>query len=430
MSRKDFLTGLITGVLIAGFIVCVVLCIRIGKQVGNQRTVSEQHGSSAAQVQVAPREADKEIREPEQMPDVSEESILSNPEIAGKVEALEELIRENYIDDVDEEALANGLYSGLMESLNDPYAAYYTPEEWISMQQETQGIYYGIGAYLQKDADTLYPRITGIIKNTPAEETGLLEDDIIIEVGGEDVYDMELTDVVARIKGEEGTKVHLVVVRGYLTSKQEELEFDVERRRVETPTVEYEMMDGDIAYIQIAEFDSVTVEQFEEALTSAKAANAKGLVLDLRSNPGGSVGAVVRIARMLLPAGRIVYTVDKYGHEESYDCDGSNEIDIPMVVLINGNSASAAEILAGAIKDYGVGTLLGTQTFGKGIVQQIFTLSDGSAMKLTVSHYYTPLGNDIHKVGIEPDQIVEFDRDAYLEDRTDNQLDAALELLR
>lgn len=436
MSRKDFLTGLITGVLIAGFIVCVVLCIRIGLDIRDQRTTGTgrengSHGSSSSsQVQFGPAEPDKEIREPEEMPEVSEASILSDPEIAGKVEALEELIRENYIEDVEDEDLANGLYNGLMESLNDPYASYYTPEEWISMQQETVGIYYGIGAYLSIDTETLYPRITGIIRNTPAEESGLMEDDIIVEVDGEDVYDMDLTEVVSRIKGEEGTKVHLVLIRGYRTDDQEELEFDVERRRVEAPTVTYEMMDGNIAYIQITEFDSVTVGQFEEALASAKGAHAKGLVLDLRSNPGGSVGAVVRIARMLLPEGRIVYTVDKYGHEESYDCDGSNEIDIPMVVLVNGNSASAAEILAGAIKDYGVGTLLGTQTFGKGIVQQIFTLSDGSAMKLTVSHYYTPLGNDIHKVGIEPDIVVEFDRDAYIEDRTDNQLEEALELLQ
>jgi len=431
VSRRDFLTGLITGVLIAGFVVCVVLCIRIGKQIGEQKTPdNNSRGERASQSAGAAGEPDKEITEPEEMPDVSDASVLSNPEIVGKVEALEDLIRENYIEDITEEDLADGLYSGLMESLNDPYAAYYTPEEWLAMQQDTQGIYYGIGAYLTKDTETLYPKITGIIRDTPAEECGLLEDDIIIEVGGEDVYDMDLSEVVAMIKGEEGTKVHLVLIRGYLTSDQEELEYDVERRRVETPTVSYEMMDGDIGYIQIAEFDSVTVGQFEEALANVKLANAKGLVLDLRSNPGGSVGAVVRIANMLLPKGRIVYTVDKYGNEESYNSDGTHEIDIPMVVLVNGNSASAAEILAGAIKDYGVGTLLGTQTFGKGIVQQIFTLSDGSAMKLTVSHYYTPLGNDIHKVGIEPDVVVEFDRDAYLEDRSDNQLDAALEMLR
>ena len=164
-------------------------------------------------------------------------------------------------------------------------------------------------------------------------------------------------------------------------------------------------------------------------MEQARADQMQGLIIDLRSNPGGSLGAVVQIARMMLPQGHIVYTEDKNGNQDFYDCDGKNELDVPLVVLVNGNSASASEILAGAIKDYGIGTLVGTTTYGKGIVQRIFTLTDGSAIKLTISHYYTPLGNDIHKVGIVPDEELPFDADKYREDGTDNQLDRAIELI-
>ncbi|MCR5389735.1 MAG: S41 family peptidase, partial [Lachnospiraceae bacterium] len=325
--------------------------------------------------------------------------------------------------------LSEGMYRGIMEALNDPYAEYYNTEEWIEMQNDTEGIYFGIGAYLMKDLEYLYPRVTGIIDNTPAQEAGLKTDDIIVEVEGEEVYDMSLTDVVNRIRGEEGTKVHLKVIRGADTADREELEFDVERRKVETPTVTSEMKDNNIGYIRISEFDTVTVDQFAEALAEVKGKNAKGLIIDLRDNPGGSLKSVVDIAGMLLPAGKVVYTEDKYGRQDVYECDGKHEINIPMAVLVNGNSASASEILAGAIKDYKKGTLIGTTTFGKGIVQRIFELKDDSAVKLTVSHYYTPNGNDIHKVGIAPDVELEFDREAYEKDETDNQLQKAIEIL-
>ena len=247
-------------------------------------------------------------------------------------------------------------------------------------------------------------------------------------MAGTDVYDMKLDDVVALIRGEEGTTVHIVISRAEGNGRKK-YEFDVERRRVESPTVDSEMKD-DIGYIYIREFDMVTVDQFAEALAEVKEKGAKALVIDLRSNPGGSLKAVVDIAGQILPAGKVVYTEDKYGKQEFYGSDGTKELDIPLAVLVNGDSASASEILAGAIKDYKKGTIVGTTTYGKGIVQQVFSLKDGSAVKLTVSHYYTPNGNDIHKVGIEPDVKVEFDRDAYLKDGTDNQLEKALELLR
>ena len=190
------------------------------------------------------------------------------------------------------------------------------------------------------------------------------------------------------------------------------------------------MGDDGIAYIQIAEFDEVTSGQFEDYLEQARNDGMKGLVIDLRDNPGGSLSTVVEIANQILPKGLVVYTEDRDGNRKEYECDGKHEIEVPLVVLVNGNSASASEILAGAIKDYGVGTILGTTTFGKGIVQKIFSLSDGSALKLTISHYYTPKGNDIHGVGIEPDEELELDKEAYLEDGADNQLDRAKEILK
>ena len=202
----------------------------------------------------------------------------------------------------------------------------------------------------------------------------------------------------------------------------------MERRRIESPTVEYEMYDNGMAYIQITEFDMVTSKQFEEAYNQAKSNGMRGLIIDLRSNPGGNLTTVCDIARMILPKGLIVYTEDKYGKRDEYTCDGKNRIEVPLVVLTNGYSASASEILAGAVKDYGIGKIVGTTTYGKGIVQKIINLSDGSALKLTVSTYYTPNGNNIHQIGVEPDVEVPFDAEQY-QNGTDNQLERAKEVL-
>ena len=191
------------------------------------------------------------------------------------------------------------------------------------------------------------------------------------------------------------------------------------------------MLEDGIAYIQITEFSETTVDQFADALAVARESGMKGLIIDLRANPGGSLSAVVDIARMLLPKGLVTYTEDKYGTRKEYSCDGKHEFDLPLVVLVDGNSASASEVLAGAIKDYGIGTLVGTTTFGKGIVQQIIGMDDGSALKVTVSSYYSPKGNNIHGTGIEPDLECEFDAEAYYgEEAFDNQLDYAKDVLR
>lgn len=395
-----FLLGLLVGVIIMIFVgACAYVGTRLYQLAGSRtaRTAS----------------ADK----------ISADGII-NDDTVEKLEALEEVIDQYYYrdEDIDPEAMTEGMYAGLVDSLGDPYSVYYTAEEWQQMMEETEGIYYGIGAYVSLDTTTGFAKISGVIANTPAEEAGLRENDIIYLVDGEATQGHELTEVTSMIKGEEGTTVHLTV---YREGEADYLEMDVTRRKIESPTVNYEMYNNGIGYIQITEFDDVTSDQFAEALAVIKGSDAKGLVLDLRSNPGGSLPVVVDIARSILPKGMIVYTEDKYGKRDEYTCDGKNELDIPLVVLINGNSASASEILAGAIKDYGKGTLIGTTTFGKGIVQRVLPLTDGTALKLTISSYYTPNGNNIHGIGIDPDIECEFDSEVYYDDGVDNQLERA-----
>lgn len=350
---------------------------------------------------------------------------VTDADVVRKMGILEETIQQYFWQDVDSATLEEGAYRGILDSLDDPYSVYYTEEELIALQEQTQGIYYGIGAYISQDVETGYVQISKIIKNTPAEESDLIQGDYIYEINGESMYGKESAYVVSKIKGEEGTYVTITVLR---SGESEPLDIEVERRQIESPTVEYEMYDNHMAYIQITEFDAVTSGQFEEALGQARQEGMQGLIIDLRSNPGGNLSTVCEIARMLLPKGLIVYTEDKYGEREEYTCNGQNEIDVPLVVLTNGYSASASEILAGAIKDYGIGKLVGTTTYGKGIVQKVINLSDGSAMKITVSTYYTPNGNNIHQIGIDPDVEVAFDAEQY-QNGVDNQLEKAKQVL-
>lgn len=350
-----------------------------------------------------------------------------NP-ILKKIETLENTIHKKfYLAEVTDEELEEGLYRGMLEALDDPYSEYYTVEELEEVLDSTEGIYYGIGAYLMLDTDTGLPRVTGVIEGAPAEEVDLRPDDLIYKADDTELQGLSLRESVALIKGPENTEVVLTIIRD-----GEELEVPVQRRKVESPTVQFEMLDDDMAYIEITEFDDVTVDQFADALAMAKGSDMKGLILDLRANPGGSLSAVVDIARMMLPKGLIVYTEDKQGKRTEYTCDGARELEVPLVVLTDGNSASASEILAGAIQDYGIGTLVGTTTFGKGIVQQLIGLDDGSAIKLTISSYYTPNGRNIHGTGITPDIECEFDGETYYgtDDHYDNQLEKAKEVLK
>ena len=402
--RRSFAGGLIAGIVLTLFLGC-------GYFAGTQlyRAFQAQKGAVSASG------------------DSQEAVSVANPATMQKMGVLEEMIDEYYLEDAQESALEQGVYKGMIEALQDPYSTYYSQEELEELQNKTQGIYYGIGARVGIDADTQLPRIASVIEGTPAQEAGLMAGDLLYEVDGTCVQGMDLNSAVALVKGDEGTIVHLTVIR---EGETDYLEFDVERRKLENETVTYEMMEDGIGYIQIQEFDDVTVDQFSEALDACRREGMQGLILDLRGNPGGNLSTVCEIARMMLPDGLIVYTEEKNGDREEYTCDGNRQLIEPLVVLVDSNSASASEILAGAVKDYGIGTLVGTTTFGKGIVQRIMKLSDGSAVKLTVSKYYTPKGNNIHEIGISPDVEVPFEAEAYLEDGTDNQLDKAVEVLK
>ena len=373
----------------------------------------------------------KDIQQGSVQNDISSEETIITTELLQKLQIIEQVIRQNYYqnEDIDGEVMEAGIYKGLIGALGDPYSDYFTSEELHDLMQQTEGIYYGIGAGVSLDTVTSYPKISKVYNSTPAEEAGLRENDIIYEVEGETTYGLTLTEVVARIKGDENTWVNLTI---YREGEADYLSIDVQRRKVNIPTVEFKMLDEEAAYIQITEFDEITIEQFTEALAMAKGNHMKGLILDLRSNPGGSLTSVVEIAQRILPKGMIVYTEDKYGNRNEYTCDGTRQLEVPLVVLINGNSASASEILAGAIKDYGIGTLVGTTTYGKGIVQSVMPMTDGSAIKLTISSYFTPRGNNIHGIGIAPDIECEFDGESYYEDPShpDNQLEKAKSVLQ
>ena len=406
-DNKAFFSGMLVGVLVTAALVAVIGL-----------------GMTAYDVFVSDPKEEKLLAAQE---DENDTDSLADSEMLEKLSYMEKVIDAYYYkDDLDKEALEEGIYRGLMDAVGDPYTCYFTEEEIEELWEQTVGVYYGIGAYVSLDDSGFYPMITSPIAGSPAEEADLRANDIVYEVNGESTYGMDLDSVVALIKGEEGTTVDLTIVR---EGEADYLHVTVERRRVEAPSVTSEMFDNGMAYIQITEFSDTTVTQFEEALTTARDSGMKGLIIDLRANPGGALNSVVRIARMLLPEGLIVYTEDKYGHREEYSCDSKNEFELPLVVLVDGNSASASEVLAGAIKDYEIGTLVGTTTFGKGIVQQIIDIKDGSAVKVTTSSYYSPKGTNIHGTGIEPDIVCEFDGDAYYNEDYDNQLEFAKEVL-
>lgn len=347
-----------------------------------------------------------------------------------KIKTIEEAIEEYfYGEEISTSELQDGIYKGMVEALGDPYSEYYSTEELTDALDSNQGISYGIGAYISLNQQMDMAMISGVMEDTPAEEAGLREGDIIYQVDGESTQGLSITQVVSMVKGQENTTVHLTV---YREGEPDYLELDIERRKqIETETIQSGMLEdtNQIGYLRIREFDGVTVDQFNEAMAELNASEMKGLILDLRSNPGGDLTAVTEVARRILPKGLIVYTEDKEGVRTEYSCKGEHELKIPLVVLVNQFSASASEILAGAIKDYNKGTIIGTTTYGKGIVQRIHRLEDGTAIKLTVSAYFTPNGKNIHGIGIEPDIELEYDYDAYERDGTDNQVEKAIEIL-
>lgn len=358
----------------------------------------------------------------------SEESLS---EINTKITLLEAYIDKFYLEEVDKSAYAQGIYKGLIQSLKDPYSTYYTKEEYKAMQESTSGTYCGIGASVSQRADTGIITIVKPFEGGPAYKAGILPGDIIYKVEGKEVTGEDLTEVVAVMKGEKGTKVNITIVR---EGESDYLEFELKRDEVEVQTIEFELLQDKIGYISISEFDEVTAKQFRKALNQLEKQGMEGLVIDLRGNGGGRLDVVVDMLDRMLPKGMIVYTKDKNGEGEEYKSTNKEQFTKPLSILINDYSASASEVFAGAIKDYELGTLVGTTSFGKGIVQTVFPLQDGTALKLTIAKYYTPNGNNIHGIGIEPDIKVELDESlaqkAKITKEEDNQLQKAIESVK
>ena len=360
----------------------------------------------------------------------SSQADLTNEEVEEKLTEIEALMNAYYLEEIDPERVEDYLYKGVVAGLGDLYAAYYTKEEYQSMLESSNGSYCGIGVEMSQDMTTGIITVMRVFEGSPAMEAGLCPGDILYMVEGREVTGEDLNKVVSQIKGAEYTKAQITVLR---EGEEDYLELEVERRTIEVPSIAFEMLEDKVGYIAITSFDEVTAGQFAEALEELEEQEMESLVVDLRNNGGGLVSSVCDILDQLLPEGLIVYTEDKYGVREEEVSDGAHYFDKPLVVLVNEYSASASEIFAGAIKDYEIGTLVGTKTFGKGIVQKIYPLHDGTAVKLTVSKYYTPKGNNIHGIGIEPDVKVELDESLKYEleipREKDLQLKKALELL-
>ena len=322
---------------------------------------------------------------------------------AHKAARIEKLVEGNYLEETDSDTLAEGMYAGMMASLQDPYSGYFSEENYKRLMESTEGKYTGIGLTMQQDQETKEITVYDCYAGGPAEKAGVKKGDVIYKVGDRLASEMSVTEIANEIKNGNVEEVKFTIKRG-----DEEIEVTIIPDTVEIPVVNSKMLKDKQGYVQIKEFTEGTPEQFRTAYEELKKENMKGMIIDLRNNPGGLLTSVCETLEQILPEGMIVYTEDKYGNRDEHTCEGKTPIEIPLVVLINEESASAAEIFAGAVKDHQIGTLVGTTTFGKGIVQKTYALGDGSAVKMTVSKYYTPKGVNIHGEGIHPDVEVEW----------------------
>ena len=368
--------------------------------------------------------------------------------IAAKIQTIQSVIDKYYLFDEDKNNVEDWIYKGMLYGLEDPYTVYYTADEYQKLMEDTSGEYCGIGVIVSQNATTGIITVTKVFEGTPGSEAGILPGDIIYKVGDEEVTGSDLDLVVKdHIKGEEGTPVTITVLR---QEAGDYIDITMERRQITVPTVEYEMLKDHVGYISVSQFDKVTADQFKGAIDDLEKQGMEKLVVDLRNNPGGIVDSVVSMLDYILPDNLaiegdpnlvrtkknktlLVYMADKYGEGEQYYTSDGHEVDVPLAVLVNGQSASASEVFSGALKAYGKAKLVGTKTFGKGIVQTLFPLDNGTAIKMTVAHYYTPSGFDLHGKGLEPDVPVELDEELKskitIEHDEDNQLAEAIKAL-
>ena len=356
--------------------------------------------------------------------------IVRDENVSKKIDEINGYIDSEFYFDVNREDQEEAIYDGIMAGLNDPYSRYYNSVELAELLEDNAGKYVGIGAYVTQDIDYSI-MVVRPIKKSPAEKAGLKAEDIIVQVDDMEITNQYLETVIEKIRGTEGTTAHIKV---YRPSIKDYIEFDIVRAEVENYSVDYEMLEKSIGYISITSFNENSFDEFKEAVDDLTAQGAKGFIFDLRDNGGGLVDSAANICDYVMDDGMIVCTKDKNDKVTSeYKDTGKHSVDVPIVLLVNGYSASASEIMAGALKDSGKAVLVGTKTFGKGIVQSIIPLSDGTAIKITIAKYFTPSGNEVHEKGIEPDYEVklpdERESSVGVLRENDTQLKKAMELL-
>lgn len=420
-NKNKFWRGVLVGVLVTAFVCLVTVGTSIGIYMFGQRMMDGQ-----VRVQA----------------DSKEEGTSSTPQarldlnsVVKTLKEIEQVVDTQYLfkDKIDVEQERSGILNGYLFGLNDPYAAYYSPEDLAKFMEDTSGTYYGIGALVTQDAKTGQVTVARVFEGSPAEEAGMLPGDIIYSADGHLASDTDLNLLISQyIKGKEGTKVN---IRVYRKQSNEYKDLSVERRSIDAQTVTSKMLPDSIGYVEVTNFDTVTADQFKKAVDKLTGQGMKKMIIDLRNNPGGDLDTVVDMSDYLLKDGAtIVSVVDSKGGETVYTAKDGHSLDIPMVVLVNGNSASASEVMTGALKDNKAARIVGTKTFGKGIVQQLFPLSDGGALKLTMAHYYTPNGTDIHGKGIEPDVKVDLNGNLNtalaIPVEQDNQLQEAIKVIQ
>lgn len=343
-----------------------------------------------------------------------------------KLSRVLKILEEDYLFDYDIEKLEDGAINGMLSALKEPYTSYFNVEQTEEFLTETEGEYDGVGMYLTIDTTKNMPVVLLPIKNSPAAEEGIKTGDYITEIDGEDVTSASLEEVASRLKGKSGTKVKVKFARIDDNGKVEKFEKELERRKIDLYPFTYKVLDNDIGYVAFESFDEKVADQFKTVIREMiKKNKIKGLIIDLRDNPGGLLTAASEIADELLPTGVITYTVDKKGNKE-YIYSDSKCINMPIVVIVNENSASASEITAAAIKDTDNGKVVGTTSYGKGLVQEFKSLRDGTYVKVTICEYFSPKGNKINKIGVEPDYVVEDNP----ETENDEQLDKAVEVIK
>lgn len=432
-SRNEFWMGALAGALVTALAVLAVVGLALGIYLFGKSMMNRQAGPQVTQSDGPGITDGHQQDKPE----------LDYDKMSAKMSMIQEIINKYFLYDEDMDNVQEYVYKGMLAGLDDPYSEYYTVQDYKEMQESTEGVYSGIGAMLSQNRSTGLCTIVRVFKDSPADVAGMKPGDVLYKVEDKLVAGESLSVLVNNyIKGKEGTQVNITV---YRQDKDEYVDMTLTRKSIEVPTVEHQMLADQIGYVLITQFDQVTTQQFKAAVDDLEAQGMKGLVLDLRSNPGGLLDSAVAIADYLLPdnftryakdKGKtlVVYTADRNGKGEHYSASDGHQVDLPIAVLVNGDSASASEVLTGALKDYNWATVVGTTSYGKGIVQSLIPLGDGSAIKITVAHYYTPSGFDLHGKGITPDVKVELDEDlktqVTVKPEDDNQVQAAVKVVK